>query len=74
MTERVKGKIKWFSHQKRYGFIQRGDNHEDIFVHMSEFRSRADAHWARDEDVVEFEIKHTPKGTSAVDVVVLQAG
>ena len=47
---------------------------EDVFVHMKEFRSRADAYWARDEDVVEFEIKHTPKRTSAVDVVVLQAG
>ncbi|RLF52442.1 MAG: cold-shock protein [Thermoplasmata archaeon] len=74
MTERVRGHIKWFSHQKRYGFIRRDDGLQDIFVHMNEFRSTADAHWVRDGDAVEFGIEQTPKGPSAVDVVVLKDG
>jgi len=74
MTERVRGHIKWFSHQKRYGFIRRDDGLQDIFVHMNEFRSTADAQWVRDGDAVEFGIEQTPKGPSAVDVVVLKDG
>ncbi|MGD2178919.1 MAG: cold shock domain-containing protein [Anaerolineae bacterium] len=70
---RVRGRIKWFSHQKRYGFIRRGDGLPDVFVHMNEFRSRADAYWVKDGDVVEFDVEQTPKGPSAVDVVVLEA-
>jgi len=38
---------------------------------MNEFRSVADAQWVRDGDAVEFEVEQTPKGSSAVDVVVL---
>jgi cold shock CspA family protein len=73
MSERFKGNIKWFSHEKRYGFIRRGDDLRDVFVHMNEFRSKADAHWVRDGDSVEFGVEHTPKGPSAVDVVILKA-
>ena len=32
VTERVRGDIKWFNHQKRYGFIRRGDGLPDVFV------------------------------------------
>jgi CspA family cold shock protein len=74
MDERVKGHIKWFSHQKRYGFIRRGGDLQDVFVHMNEFRSRSDAYWVRDGDPVEFGVEQTPKGPSAVDVVVLKSG
>jgi CspA family cold shock protein len=73
MTERVKGHIKWFDHRKRYGFIQRDDGLSDVFVHMNEFRSTAEAHWIKDGDAVEFEIERTPKGLSATDVVSLRA-
>jgi CspA family cold shock protein len=71
MTERVKGRIKWFSHQKRYGFIRRDDGLRDVFVHMNDFRSTADAYWVRDGDAVEFGVEQAPKGPRAVDVVVL---
>lgn len=74
MTERVQGHIKWFDHQRRYGFIRRGDGLPDVFVHVNEFRSRADTHWVREGEAVEFGIEQTPKGPSAVDVVVLGAG
>lgn len=74
VTERVRGDIKWFNHQKRYGFIRRDDGLQDIFVHMNEFRSVADAQWVKEGDTVEFGVEQTPKGPSAVDVVVLKDG
>jgi CspA family cold shock protein len=73
MTERINGHIKWFDHRKRYGFIQRDDGLADVFVHMNEFRSVAEAHWIKEGDAVEFEIEQTPKGPSAADVVSLRA-
>ena len=54
MSERIKGHIKWFSQQKRYGFIQRADGAKDVFVHMNEFQSRGNALWVKDGDPVEF--------------------
>jgi cold shock CspA family protein len=74
MAGRVRGHIKWFNHQKRYGFIRRDDGLPDVFVHLNEFRSTADAQWVRDEDGVEFGVEQTSKGPSAVDVVVLKDG
>jgi CspA family cold shock protein len=71
MTERVKGSIKRFSQEKRYGFIQRGDGLPDVFVHMNGFRSVADARWTKDEDTVEFEVEQTPRGPKASDAVIL---
>ena len=73
MNERVRGHVKWFDHRKRYGFIQRADGLEDVFVHQNEFRKAADVPWVRDGDAVEFGIEQTPKGPSAVDVVLLTA-
>ena len=71
MSERVKGHVKWFDHRKRYGFIRRSDGLKDVFVHQNEFRTATDVPWVRDGDAVEFGIEQTPKGPSAVDVVVL---
>ena len=73
MTDRVRGHIKWFSHQKRFGFIQRGDGLQDVFVHMSAFRVAADAYWVKDGDAVEFGVEQTPKGPRALDVVVVNS-
>jgi CspA family cold shock protein len=71
VSERIKGRIKWFSRMKRYGFIQREDGTSDVFVHMNEFQSRDDALWLKEGDPVEFEVEQTPKGPSAVEVVVV---
>lgn len=71
MNERVQGHIKWFSHQKRYGFIRREDGLPDVFLHVNEFRSSADTHWVKEGDSVEFVVEQTPRGLNAVDVVAL---
>jgi CspA family cold shock protein len=71
MNEREQGHVKWFSHQKRYGFIRRRDGLPDVFLHVNGFRLRADTHWVKEGDPVEFAIEQTPRGLNAVDVVVL---
>jgi CspA family cold shock protein len=71
MDDRVRGCIKWFNHQKRYGFIRRGGGLGDVFVHLNAFRSQNDAYWAREGDAVEFSVTQTVRGAKAVDVVVL---
>jgi CspA family cold shock protein len=72
MTERVRGRIKWFSQGMRYGFIQRGDGLSDVFVHLNDFRHATDALRLREGDAVEFSLEQAPKGPKAADVVVLK--
>jgi CspA family cold shock protein len=58
------GKVKWFSTEKGFGFIQPDDGSEDVFVHHSE----VDGKDPRDGDEVQFEVEETPKGLSARNV------
>ncbi len=69
-NDRVTGHIKWFDHQKRYGFIKRDDGKPDVFVHMNDFEDRTDAYWLRRGDTVEFGVEVANKGPRALDVVV----
>ena len=69
MSERVTGKVKWFSSQKGYGFIER-ESGEDVFVHFSAIQG--DGFRNLDEgDPVEFTIESSPKGPQATNVVKL---
>jgi len=66
-----KGKVKWFSTSKGYGFITK-ETGEDIFVHYSGidgdgFRS------LREGDTVEFEVEDTDKGPQAANVTRVRA-
>ena len=74
MTERVRGHINRFSHQRRSGLIRPDDGHPDIWVFLSDFRSAADAFRVTPGDAVEFRIEHVLEGPVAVDVVVLRNG
>lgn len=63
------GKVKWFSSEKGYGFIEPDDGSKDVFVHHSEVSGED----PRDGDEVEFEVEETPKGLSATNVQIKQS-
>ena len=63
------GKVKWFSAEKGYGFIEREDG-SDVFVHysglvMDGFKSLEEG------QAVEFEVTEGAKGPQATNVVKL---
>ena len=62
----VNGKVKWFSNQKVYGFIQTDDG-KDIFVHFSAIESEGFKTLGQGQEV-EFEISDGPKGPQAANV------
>jgi CspA family cold shock protein len=62
----AKGKVKWFSNQKGYGFIT-SDTGKDVFVHFSAVKGDGYKSLA-EGDEVEFEITQGPKGEQAKNV------
>jgi len=62
----ARGKVKWFSNQKGYGFIT-PENGKDVFVHFSAIQG--DGYKTLEEGMeVEFEIENGPKGEQATKV------
>ena len=57
------GKVKWFSQEKGYGFIEQ-ENGEDLFVHKSEIQG----YTLQEGESVEFEIGEGKKGPCATQV------
>ena len=65
--ELAQGTVKWFSNEKGYGFIERGDGEEDVFVHFSAITM--DGYKTLTEGQrVEFEIVQGDKGLQAANV------
>lgn len=63
----VRGKVKWFSNQKGYGFITREEG-SDVFVHHSAIQGEGYKTLEEGQEV-EFEIEAGPKGDHAAKVV-----
>jgi cold shock protein len=66
------GTVKWFNDAKGYGFIERSDGKEDVFVHYTAvvgegYRSLTEG------SEVEFDVEQDPKGLRAANVVVTKA-
>ena len=62
-----KGKVKWFSEAKGYGFIELADA-KDVFVHFSTIEG--DGYKSLNEgQQVEFEHTQGPKGKQATRVI-----
>ena len=66
---RVKGKVKWFSDSKGYGFISQ-ENGADVFVHYSNITGDGFRTLEEGQEV-EFEIVEGKRGPQAQDVVKL---
>ena len=69
MSERVTGKVKWFSNERGYGFLLvDGDPaNNEYFVHFSSIDMDGYKTLKAGQEV-EFELKDTDKGIQAVNV------
>ncbi len=67
MDERTNGTVKWFNNARGYGFITRGEDSADVFVHYRNIRG--DGFRSLNEgQTVEFAIQEGEKGLQADDV------
>jgi CspA family cold shock protein len=65
----VLGKVKWFSKQKGYGFIEQ-ENGEDVFVHFQSVVGEGFRTLEEGQNV-EFDVIQGPRGVQASNVRVL---
>lgn len=66
MSEKEKGKVKWFNNSKGFGFIERSQG-DDIFVHYSSIK--VDGYRTLKEGQnVEFTVTRGEKGLQADEV------
>ena len=63
-----KGKVKWFSNVKGYGFLEKEGGGQDIFVHYSSIQGEGYKKLQEAEEVT-FEIVQGEKGPQATNVV-----
>jgi len=66
----AEGTVKWFSNEKGYGFIERGNGEADVFVHFSAIVG--DGYKSLTEGQrVSFEVVQGDKGLQAANVQAL---
>ncbi len=65
----MQGRVKWFNHEKGYGFIE-VENGKDVFVHYSEIREEGFKTLEEGQEV-EFDIVEGNRGPQAANVIKL---
>ena len=68
LTSMPKGRVKWFSTDKGFGFIEPQDGSQDVFVHRNNVEALGYYEGLRDGEEVEYDVERTPKGLSATNV------
>jgi CspA family cold shock protein len=63
----ARGKVKWFSDTKGYGFITPDDGSKEVFVHHSAIQAQG-FRTLMEGDAVEFEVEQGQKGPAAANV------
>ena len=62
-----KGKVKWFSSKKGYGFIREEDKDRDIFLHVPELES-SKLRVLKEDQVLKFDIKEDKNKLQAINL------
>ena len=63
----AEGTVKWFSNEKGYGFIERGNGEADVFVHFSAIVGEGYKSLTEGQRV-SFEVVQGDKGAQAANV------
>lgn len=71
MAAREKGTVKWFNSSKGFGFIQRENGGDDVFVHFQAITSTG-YKTLEEGQRVEFSVTQGPKGLQAEEVTVVE--
>lgn len=61
------GKVKFFNNEKGFGFIIDDESKKDIFVHKTGLKQRIN-----EDDQVSYDTEDGPKGTSAINVQIIE--
>ena len=66
----AEGTVKWFSNEKGYGFIERGNGEADVFVHFSAIAGEGYKSLTECQRV-SFDVVQGDKGLQAANVTAL---